>query len=150
MRPLIVHALQAPDGTITRQFAPQIVRRVMSPQTAAQLLSMLRDVVRRGTARGVAIPGYALAGKTGTAQMVINGTYVIGAYTSSFVGIVPADKPEYVILVKIDRPRGAYYGSIVAGPVFRELARRVLWREGILPQHVASAQDLGGTPRKQQ
>jgi len=149
MRPLIVHSLQAPDGTITRQFSPEVVRRVMTPQTAAQLLSMLRDVVRRGTARGVAIPGYALAGKTGTAQMVIDGTYVIGAYTSSFVGIVPADKPEYVILVKIDRPQGAYYGSIVAGPAFRELARRVLWRESVLPQRVTSAQDLGGTQRKQ-
>jgi cell division protein FtsI/penicillin-binding protein 2 len=81
--------------------------------------------------------------------MVIDGTYVIGAYTSSFVGIVPADKPEYVILVKIDRPQGAYYGSIVAGPAFRELARRVLWRESVLPQRVTSAQDLGGTQRKQ-
>ena len=148
MRPLIVHSLQAPDGTVIRQFSPQAVRRVMSPQTAAELLSMLRDVVRRGTARGVAIPGYALAGKTGTAQMVINGTYVPGAYSSSFVGIVPADKPEYVILVKIDRPQGAYYGSIVAGPAFRELARRVVWREGVLPQRPIAAQDLGGTTRK--
>jgi len=116
----------------------------------------------------VVIPGYALAGKTGTAQMVIGGTYVTGAYTSSFVGIVPADKPEYVILVKIDRPQGVYYGSIVAAPAFRELARRVLWREGVLPQRSATvadplqsapggtaathagtaAGDIGGTTRK--
>ncbi|HEV2878351.1 MAG TPA: penicillin-binding protein 2 [Candidatus Eremiobacteraceae bacterium] len=148
MRPLIVHSLLAPDGTTIKQFDPVPVRRVMSSQTAAELLTILRDVVRRGTAKGVAIPGYALAGKTGTAQMVIGGTYVMGAYTSSFVGIVPADKPEYVILVKIDRPQGAYYGSIVAAPAFRELARRVLWREGVLPQRVTTAQDLGGTTRK--
>ena len=141
MRPLIVRSLSAPDGTVVKRYDPQPVRRVMSPQTAAELLSMLRDVVRRGTAKGVALPGYALAGKTGTAQMVIDGRYVIGAYTSSFVGIVPADKPEYVILVKIDQPQGLYYGSIVAAPAFRELARRLLWREGVVPQHAATASD---------
>jgi cell division protein FtsI/penicillin-binding protein 2 len=149
MRPLIVRDLISPDGRILEQYGPQVVRRVMSPQTAAKLLAMLRDVVRRGTARAVVIPGYALAGKTGTAQMVIDGTYVLGAYTASFVGIVPADKPEYVILVKIDRPQGAYYGSVVAAPAFSELARRVLWREGVLPQRAATAfNPLGQAPSR--
>ncbi|MDQ6766357.1 MAG: penicillin-binding protein 2 [Candidatus Eremiobacteraeota bacterium] len=147
MRPLIVRALLAPDGSVIGQTSPTAIRRVMSPQTAASLLNVLRDVVRRGTAKDVQIAGYALAGKTGTAQMVIDGTYVVGAYTSSFVGIIPADKPEYVILVKIDRPQGLYYGSIVAAPAFRELARRVLWREGVLPQHATTAADpLQSTP----
>ena len=141
MRPLIVRALVAPDGTVVQRFEPQSVRRVMSAQTAAELLSMLRNVVRRGTAKGLAISGYALAGKTGTAQMVIDGSYVPGAYTASFVGIVPADRPQYVVLVKIDRPQGAYYGSIVAAPAFRELTRRVLWREGVLPRRMATAVD---------
>ena len=141
MRPLIVRSLVASDGTVAQRFTPQSVRRVMSAQTAAELLSMLRHVVRRGTAKGLAIPGYALAGKTGTAQMVIDGSYVPGAYTASFVGIVPADRPQYVVLVKIDRPEGAYYGSIVAAPAFRELTRRVLWREGVLPRRIATAVD---------
>lgn len=141
MRPLIVRALISPEGTMVEHFTPQAVRRVMSPQTAAELLSMLRDVVRRGTAKGLSIPGYALAGKTGTAQMVIDGSYVPGAYTASFVGIVPADRPQYVVLVKIDRPQGVYYGSIVAAPAFKELSRRVLWREGVLPKRMAAAQD---------
>jgi cell division protein FtsI/penicillin-binding protein 2 len=167
MRPLIVRSLVAPDGTIVQRFTPQPVRRVMSTQTAAELLSMLRDVVRRGTAKGVTIPGYALAGKTGTAQMVIDGSYVPGAYTASFVGIVPADRPQYVVLVKIDQPQGAYYGSIVAAPAFAELSRRVLWREGVTPrriartvdpllmpdqpavgQHGTAAGEIGGTTRK--
>lgn len=147
MRPLIVRDLISPDGRILKQYGPQVVRRVMSPQTAAKLLAMLRDVVRRGTARAVVIRGYALAGKTGTAQMVIDGKYVLGAYTSSFIGIVPADKPEYVILVKIDRPQGAYYGSVVAAPAFSELARRVLWREGVMPQRPATAFDPLGRAR---
>ena len=139
MRPLVVRSVVAPDGHVLQRYDPQIVRRVMSPQTAAELLAMLRDVVRRGTGKGVAIPGYALAGKTGTAQMVINGSYVAGAYAASFIGIVPADKPQYVVLVKVDRPRGYYYGSIVAAPAFRELARRVVWRENVLPRRAVEA-----------
>ena len=106
----------------------------MSSQTAAELLKMLRDVFAHGTASAITMPGYDLAGKTGTAQMVVDGSYVPGAYTASFVGIVPADRPQYVILVKVDKPIGAYYGSIVAAPAFRDLASRVLWREGILPK----------------
>ncbi len=141
MRPLLVRYVVSTDGHIVKAFDPIVVRRVMSPQTAASLLTILRDVVRRGTGRGLSLPGYAIAGKTGTAQMVIDGNYVMGAYTASFIGIVPADKPQYVILVKIDRPQGAYYGSIVAGPAFRALASKVLWREGVLPRHAAAALD---------
>ncbi|MDQ6780937.1 MAG: penicillin-binding protein 2, partial [Candidatus Eremiobacteraeota bacterium] len=136
MRPLVVRSVIASDGRVIARYSPSVVRRTMSPQTAAALLAMLRDVVRRGTGKGIDIPGFAIAGKTGTAQMVINGSYVPGAYTASFVGIVPADKPEYVVLVKIDRPEGYYYGSLVAAPAFRELARRVLWRENVTPKHV--------------
>jgi stage V sporulation protein D (sporulation-specific penicillin-binding protein) len=135
MRPLLVRAVVAPDGEVTRSFSPQVVRRVMKPQTAATLLAILRDVVKRGTAKGLVVPGYAVAGKTGTAQMVIDGSYMPGAYVASFIGIVPADKPQYVILVKIDRPQGPYYGSIVAMPAFRALAVKVLWREGVLPRN---------------
>ncbi len=144
MRPLIVRYLTTPDGSIIKRYEPHVVQRVMSAQTAAELLAMLRDVVRRGTASGLSIPGYDLAGKTGTAQMVIDGSYVPGAYTASFIGIVPADNPQYVILVKIDRPQGAYYGAIVAAPAFRELARCVLWRENVPPKLKATAYD----PRK--
>lgn len=141
MRPLLVRYLVAPDGRIVASYQPQVMRRVMAPQTAASLLKILRDVVQRGTAKGLALPGYALAGKTGTAQMVIDGQYVPGAYTASFVGIVPADKPQYVILVKIDRPEGEYYGSIVAAPAFLALARKVLWREGVLPKATTTVFD---------
>ena len=139
MRPLLVRALLTPAGDVIKTFHPQAERRVMKPQTAAMLLNILRDVVRRGTAKGLSIPGYALAGKTGTAQMVINGSYVPGAYTASFIGIVPADKPQYAILVKIDRPEGQYYGSIVAAPAFRDLAMKVLWRENVMPHHAEQA-----------
>jgi cell division protein FtsI/penicillin-binding protein 2 len=132
MRPRIVREIIGPDGKIVQTFKPEIVRRVIKPETSAALLTMLRDVVKRGTGRAAQIPGFALAGKTGTAQMVIGGQYVTGAYTASFAGIIPADKPQYVVLVKFDHPQGAYYGSIVALPAFRDLAARVFWREGVM------------------
>jgi stage V sporulation protein D (sporulation-specific penicillin-binding protein) len=132
MKPMIVREILGPDGKVVQTFKPQIVRRVIKPETSAALLTILRDVVKRGTGMAAQIPGYALAGKTGTAQMVIGGQYVTGAYTASFAGIIPADKPQYVILVKFDRPQGQYYGSVVALPAFKDLAARVFWREGIM------------------
>src|SRR4029077_9853949 len=132
MKPMIVRAVIGPDGKIVQRFAPQVVRRVIKPETSAALLTMLRDVVKRGTGAAAQMPGFALAGKTGTAQMVIGGQYVPGAYTASFAGIIPADKPQYVVLVKFDRPQGQYYGSVVALPAFKELAARIFWREGVL------------------
>ncbi len=134
MRPLIVRSVVGADGKVVKTYTPQSQGRVMKPQTAAALMAIMRDVFARGTAKAIKLPGYALAGKTGTAQMVVNGSYVPGAYTASFVGIVPADRPQYVVLVKIDRPQGEYYGSIVAAPAFAALADRVLWREGVLPK----------------
>jgi stage V sporulation protein D (sporulation-specific penicillin-binding protein) len=138
MRPLIVREVLDPDGRVVRRYQPEPVRRVMRPQTAATLLAMLRNVVRRGTGTNAAIDGYAVAGKTGTAQIVEGGQYEPGEYIASFIGIVPADRPQYVILVNVERPRGAYYGGTVAAPAFRELARRVLWREGVLPTRAAA------------
>ncbi len=147
MRPLIVRSIVSPGGRTVKTYKPEPQGRVMKPQTAAALLSMMRDVFARGTASAIKLPGYALAGKTGTAQMVVDGSYVPGAYTASFVGIVPADRPQYVILIKVDRPQGEYYGSVVAAPAFRDLASRVLWHEGILPKHAsASIADPGLAP----
>ncbi|MDQ2817742.1 MAG: penicillin-binding protein 2 [Candidatus Eremiobacteraeota bacterium] len=145
MRPMAVSSVVSPQSKVVKRYAPQLVRRVMRPQTAAALLAILRDVVKRGTAKAAKVPGYSVAGKTGTAQMVVGGAYLGGAYTASFVGLIPANSPQYVILVKVDRPRSAYYGSIVALPAFCELARRTYWREGILPDHVAANID-GGMP----
>ncbi|MGH7737250.1 MAG: penicillin-binding transpeptidase domain-containing protein, partial [Candidatus Tyrphobacter sp.] len=109
-------------------------RRVFSERTAAELRTFLRAVVVHGTGDPSAqIPGYQTAGKTGTAQMIVNGRYVSGAYTASFIGMVPYENPRYVIYVKIDRPEGAYYGSIVAAPVFVRIAQAALARDGTEP-----------------
>lgn len=97
-------------------------RRVVSKGTANRMMSMFRDVVVEGTGAEAAIPGYTVAGKTGTAQKPENGRYV-AKYVASFVGLVPARKPRLAILVMVDEPHGAIWGGVVAAPVFRDLAR---------------------------
>ena len=83
---------------------------------------MFRDVVLEGTGTQAAIPGYTVAGKTGTAQKAENGRYVT-KYVASFVGLVPAKNPRLAILVMVDEPHGDIYGGVVAAPAFRDIAR---------------------------
>jgi cell division protein FtsI/penicillin-binding protein 2 len=99
-------------------------RRLVSPETAHQLMRMLKDVVVQGTGQYAAMPGYQVAGKTGTAQKPdSHGGYATGRYVASFVGIVPASRPRFVILVAVDEPRGAIWGGTVAAPAFQQIAR---------------------------
>jgi cell division protein FtsI/penicillin-binding protein 2 len=98
-------------------------RRVMSGSTAAALRSMLEGVLAPGgTASEVRIPGYALAGKTGTAEKVVGGGYSKSAYVASFVGFAPAEDPELLISVMVDEPKGGIYGGQVAAPAFGKIA----------------------------
>jgi cell division protein FtsI (penicillin-binding protein 3) len=101
-------------------------QRVLSEKTARTMLSIMRGVTedQHGTARQAALDGYAVAGKTGTAQKVVKGKY--GAFIPSFIGIVPADKPRLVITVVIDEPEGEHRGGAVAAPVFKQIAEAAL------------------------
>jgi cell division protein FtsI (penicillin-binding protein 3)/stage V sporulation protein D (sporulation-specific penicillin-binding protein) len=101
-------------------------RRIVSPQVAAELMSMLKGVVLEGTGQSAAIPGYQVAGKTGTAQVPGPHGYVPGEYIASFVGIVPASRPRLVVLVKVDEPRSAIFGAQVAAPAFQQIASAAL------------------------
>jgi cell division protein FtsI/penicillin-binding protein 2 len=99
-------------------------RRLVSPRIAKQLMRMLKDVVAEGTGQYAAMPGYQVAGKTGTAQKPdSHGGYATGRYVASFVGIVPASRPRFVILVAVDEPHGAIWGGTVAAPAFQQIAR---------------------------
>ncbi|MBV9439321.1 MAG: penicillin-binding protein 2, partial [Candidatus Eremiobacteraeota bacterium] len=132
MRPRIVGAIEDADGRTLYRYGPEIEQRAISARTAVILRGFLRSVVLRGTGNPTAqVAGYTTAGKTGTAQVVENGQYLSGAYVGSFIGMIPAERPRYVILVKIERPRGAYYGSIVAAPVFAALARAAMFHAGM-------------------
>jgi cell division protein FtsI (penicillin-binding protein 3) len=99
---------------------------VISEQTARQVLGMLRAVVESGTGTQAALPNVAVAGKTGTAQKVKEGTYSQKDYIASFVGIAPVVNPRFVIGVFVDEPQGLHTGGIVAAPVFREVAAYAL------------------------
>jgi cell division protein FtsI/penicillin-binding protein 2 len=98
-------------------------RRIVSRATARKLMAMLRDVVIQGTGTAAAIPGYTVAGKTGTANKPTPHGYSTSKYVASFVGIVPAKHPRAVVLVMIDEPHGAIWGGVVAAPAFQQIAQ---------------------------
>ena len=129
--------LSEPDGPCRR---PVSVRRVVSESTARALSRMLEDVVERGTGLSARIPGYRIAGKTGTARKLDlrTGKYSTSSYMASFVGFLPLSRPRWTILVVIDDPKGQYYGSQVAAPVFAGLARRLLAMAGVPPDQPAA------------
>ncbi|MFN2527334.1 MAG: peptidoglycan D,D-transpeptidase FtsI family protein [Candidatus Baltobacteraceae bacterium] len=134
LRPRILTQISDANGKIVYKYGPQIERRLFSKRTAATLRKFLRTVVLHGTGNPTAqIVGYTTAGKTGTAQLVQNGVYASGEYIASFVGMVPAEHPRYVILVKVTRPRGAIYGGVVAAPAFAKIASAAMLHAGVLP-----------------
>jgi cell division protein FtsI/penicillin-binding protein 2 len=125
LRPHVVRSLRTQDGGITRNVEPVVVRRVISEQTSRTLLEMLTSVVEEGTGKEAAVPGYSVAGKTGTAQKVepATGRYSHRKIVASFVGAIPAEAPRLVILVMIDEPETMRWGGSIAAPTFREIAR---------------------------
>lgn len=118
---------------------PVKVRRVASERAVAEIGKMLEAVVDRGTAVGAKIPGYSVAGKTGTARKIDPNThkYSSTAYTASFAGYLPASSPRWTILVVLHEPRGAIYGGLVAAPIFQKIGKRLLALEGVAPDRPA-------------
>ncbi|HSF01744.1 MAG TPA: penicillin-binding protein 2 [Solirubrobacterales bacterium] len=101
--------------------------RVISTQTAGQLTQMLEGVLAPGgTASEVSVPGYTLAGKTGTAEVAVDGGYSETQFVASFVGFAPANDPRLLVAVVVDEPQGSYYGGEVAAPAFGEIAEFAL------------------------
>jgi cell division protein FtsI/penicillin-binding protein 2 len=101
-------------------------RRMVSAPVAHQLVGMLKNVVLDGTGTEAAVPGYQVAGKTGTAQKPGPHGYTTGKYVASFVGFVPASRPRLVILVAVDEPQTVIWGGSVAAPAFSEIAKFAL------------------------
>jgi cell division protein FtsI (penicillin-binding protein 3) len=149
-KPLVVKAIRRFGSEIATQFQAEETRRVLSTQDAATMRLMLTAATEaKATGFPARIPGYPVAGKTGTAQKVDakNGGYASHEYVSSFAGFVPANNPRYVIYVAVDNPRKSYYGSQVAAPVFGRLAQYLVRRAGLPPvliseQNVIPAKDL--------
>ena len=131
--PTVIAGTSDSSGNYTPTAARESVR-VISPKTAAQMRLMMESVVSaNGTAPSAAIPGYRVAGKTGTAQRIDDTCGCYRGYTASFIGFAPADKPAYVISVTIQDPKGMHWGGYLGGPVFKKVMSFVLQSKGIAP-----------------
>jgi len=127
MRPMLVKRLQDSSGNVIQQYEPQAVRRVISEDTAKQMVQALETVVSdEGTAPKARLDDYVVAGKTGTAQKVINGSYSDDRFVVTFIGFFPADNPQLCISIVMDAPKegGHAFGGALCGPVFHEIAER--------------------------
>ena len=112
--------------------------RVLSVENAAKMRTMMESVVSKdGTAPTAAIPGYRVAGKTGTAQRYNTACGCYSGYTASFIGFAPADQPRYVVSVTIQDPKGLHWGGALAGPVFKKVMGFVLQSEKVKPTPAA-------------
>ena len=125
IQPRLVTCVRRPDGRVERPaVAPPV--RVISEETARSLRAILAGVVERGTGTTAAIPGFSVAGKTGTAQKAGPGGYQKGRYVPNFVGFVPADNPRIVAVVVVEEPKGRYYSRDVAAPLFARVVSQAL------------------------
>jgi len=115
---------------------PEMVRQVIRPETAQTLTRLLADAIIGESINKAVVPGYRIAGKTGTASIPIPGGYDPVATIASFAGYLPADDPRFVILVKLDKPQTSEWGSQVASPVFAAVAKQLVVMAGLPPDSV--------------
>lgn len=127
LAPTLVREIRGPTGALLYRHRPEPVRRAVTSEIAAQLREFLREAAGQGgTGERAQLTNYSVLGKTGTAVRFVNGRYVHGQYTASFAAIFPADHPQLVVIVKIDNPRGNYYGGLTAAPVTRSMLEQAL------------------------
>jgi membrane peptidoglycan carboxypeptidase len=127
LTPTLVREIRNPAGELLYRHEPEPVRQVVTPPVAARLREFLKGAMGEGgTGREGQLVNYTLLGKTGTAVRFEGGRYVQGEYTASFAALFPADDPRLVVIVKIDNPKGNYYGGLTAAPVTRTMLQQAL------------------------
>ncbi|MCB8944706.1 MAG: penicillin-binding protein 2 [Ardenticatenaceae bacterium] len=139
MQPYIVQEIHNENGTFVHQ--PSVVSRPISAEAANQLTAMAVTAVSREVFEAQ-VEGYTIAGKTGTAQIAENGIYLPDDIIGSFIGWLPADDPEIVVLVKLDRPTSAPWGSQTAAPLFAKLTEELVVLLDIPPDNVRLRSDV--------
>lgn len=153
MKPLLVKELRDERGEAVQTFEPQEMGQVIEPETARLVMEMMQRVVAEGTAsKYIFIPGYASAGKTGSAQKSDGPRgYAAGRFISSFVGATPVENPEFVTLIVADEPRGSHWGSEVCGPAYTAITESAMLRLRLQKGAEAPAPDaeLMERPKKQ-
>ena len=125
LEPALVREIRSADGAVLYRHERRVVRQVVSPAVATTVRAMLGDAVEKGTGLQADLTNFAVAGKTGTARLNAGGGYALGKYYASFVGLFPADAPQYVIVVKLDDPAKGY-GAVTAAPVTRAVLQAAL------------------------
>ena len=146
MKPYIVKEIADPEGRVVYRGEPKELRRTISPKTSAQMREILGKVVQEdGTGTQARIKGFHIGGKTGTAQKVEEGTgrYSPDKRIASFIGFLPLQDPELLILVVIDEPKGAVYGGVVSAPAFNQITLKTAYYLGITP-----TEQVGGDAAK--
>ncbi|NAZ83038.1 penicillin-binding protein 2, partial [Kineococcus sp. R8] len=139
VEPSLIAGTSDPAGTYTPSPAPTSTRVVSAP-TAATLRDMMQAVVgEAGTAEAANIPGYLVAGKTGTANRYDETCGCYSGYTASFIGMAPADDPQLIVAVILQDPKNGYYGGSTAGPVFKDVMTYALQQRGVAPSTSAPA-----------
>ncbi len=150
-KPILVKAIRPHGGAEPIEFQAEDVRRILTPSQASTMRLMLAGATsEKSTGAKARVPGYFVAGKTGTAQKVdpIKGGYIKNGYISSFAGFLPADNPRYVIYVTIDSPQNGYYGSQLAAPVFARVAQYLVRRAGVAPAQISQSNVIGTEVRR--
>lgn len=125
MKPYIVSRITAPDGEVVFQNTPMRIRRVVTPDVARTLTGLFVDVVEHGTGVNAKMDNLLIAGKTGTAQLLVDGKYSKKYYHASFAGYFPVPNPQIVGYIMVDSPLRGYTGGAVAAPIFRRIAERI-------------------------
>ena len=138
MKPYVIEKIVGPDGNLIEQNSPEVVTRVISYDTSYQMKQIMQGVVENGTGKKAQIPGFSVAGKTGTAQIPNpkSGGYYSDRYIASFIGFAPVEDPEIVMVVVVEAPRKKTHGGSVAAPIFKQIAEKVLFHMGISPKKV--------------
>ena len=132
MEPHIVDSVETPDGEVI-SILPKVAAKPISEGTAKIMTEMLVDAVEKGESQWTKLKGYRVAGKTGTAQIPLEGHYDAKNTIPSFIGFAPADNPKFVMLVVLNRPQTSIYGAETAAPIFFKIAQRMLLQYGIPP-----------------
>ena len=138
MKPYVIEKIVGPDGNVIEQNSPEVVTRVISYDTSYQMKQIMQGVVENGTGKKAQIPGFSVAGKTGTAQIPNpkSGGYYSDRYIASFIGFAPVEDPSIVMVVVVEAPRKKKHGGSVAAPIFKQIAEKVLFHMGLSPKKV--------------
>ena len=133
---VVKYITEVETGDIMYENSPTLVRRVISEDSSKLVRTVLESVVSLGTGKNAYIENYRVGGKTGTAQKVKDGKYMVGNYIVSFIGFLPADKPEYVVYVAVDYPKGVtQYGGTVSAPLAKNIMKNIISIKGLEPSN---------------